>query len=69
MTTEEKDNNRLKFKWVSVWLVVGSLVAGVALAVNGTVDGFAGIASGVMVFAGAVFAVDYSTNPEKGVHR
>ena len=66
MTVDDKDRNRLMFKWTAVVLVTATLIAGIGLAVASKLEGFAGIAAGIMTFAAGVFGADYFSKPSNG---
>ena len=64
MNLSEKQNNRLKFRTKSFYLVFLTMIIGAILAFLGKSEGFAAIAAGVMTFAGLVFGSDYFSKVE-----
>ena len=64
MTTQEKQNNRYKFRTRAFALVVVTMLAGAVLAWFDKASGFSVIAGGVFTFAGLVFGADYFSKVE-----
>ncbi|MGB1226468.1 MAG: hypothetical protein ACPG9K_01140 [Poseidonibacter sp.] len=67
MNIEEKNKWRLKFKVMSILVVLLTLIIGATLSWLDKGNSFAGIGTGVLAFCGAVFGADYFSTPKDNI--